>query len=177
MGHSEDLENQLNNEALKPRTDLADQAVFEAQERIREELKEIFGETSVKEMEPAMLIRINELIRNYGDPFPKEIMLKAARKFAEEDPLYNPKKPFGGLETTREHMNPSEKVFDQLTYRPENFTPEEKQEFLENLILSHSDILKNMITENPNGYYSEDMIPSKEEGTASAETISPAGMH
>ena len=41
MGHSEDLENQLNSEALKPRTDLADQAVFEAQERIRAELKTV----------------------------------------------------------------------------------------------------------------------------------------
>src|SRR3990172_3573719 len=83
MGHSEDLENQLNSEALKPGTDLADQAVFEAQERIRAELKtaqeqskdEYFTKININALNNDVLILLNELAKRFnGEPFSEEAM-------------------------------------------------------------------------------------------------------
>ena len=110
MGHSEDLENQLNSEALKPGTDLADQAVFEAQERIRAELKtaqeqskdEYFTKININEINDDVLIVLNELVKRFGgEPFSEEAM-NIAKEFyyqdnilLEGDKSYDPIRPEG----------------------------------------------------------------------------------
>ena len=110
MGHSEDLENQLNSEALKPGTDLADQAVFEAQERIRAELKtaqeqskdKYFTKINIDEINDDVLIVLNELAKRFnGEPFSEETM-NIAKEFyyqdnilLEGDKSYDPIRPEG----------------------------------------------------------------------------------
>ena len=110
MGHSEDLENQLNSEALKPRTDLADQAVFEAQERIRAELKtaqeqskdEYFTKININALNNDVLILLNELTKQFGgEPFSDEAINTAKEFYYENNQLldgdksYDPIRPEG----------------------------------------------------------------------------------
>ena len=110
MGHSEDLENQLNSEALKPGTDLADQAVFEAQERIRAELKtaqeqskdEYFTKININALNHDVLILLNELTKQFGgEPFSDETINTAKEFYYENNQLldgdksYDPIRPEG----------------------------------------------------------------------------------
>ena len=112
MGHSEDLEKniQFENEPDKPRTDLADQAVFEAQERNKAELKaaqekstdEYFTKIKIDEVNDNVLIMLNELTKRFnGEPFSEEA-INIVKEFyyqdnalLEGDKSYDPVRPEG----------------------------------------------------------------------------------
>ena len=142
MGHSEDLENQLNSETLKPRTDLADQAVFEAQERIRAELKtaqeqskdEYFTKINIDEINDDVLIVLNELAKRFhGEPFSEETM-NIAKEFyyqdntlLEGDKSYDPIRPEGDeKEFFIDQMMKYPDVFRQYVFK--NDRQEDRQE-------------------------------------------------
>ena len=151
MGHSEDLENQLNSEALKPRTDLADQAVFEAQERIRAELKtaqeqskdEYFTKINIDEINDDVLIVLNELAKRFnGEPFSEEAM-NIAKEFyyqdntlLEGDKSYDPIRPEGDeKEFFIDQMMKYPDVFRQYIFK--NDRQEDRQEEVSSDQVSH----------------------------------------
>lgn len=112
MGHSEDLEKniQFENEQKKPIIDLADQAVFEAQERIKAGLKEAqaqstdeyFTKINLDEANNDVLIVLNELAKRFnGEPFSEEAMNIVKEFYYQDNTLlegdknYDPVRPGG----------------------------------------------------------------------------------
>ncbi len=148
MGHSGNLENiQLQNQPEgEPKTDLADQAVFEAQERIRQELKEaqnqsddqFFSMINIGNLHSTALMVLHKLVE-LGDPFPKKLLMKEEVRTAQESPLYA----------------------DKMVYD----NPKERKEYIDEFLGLYSDKIKEWIAQNPNEYYTADLLPEKKSET------------
>ncbi|MEK7098075.1 MAG: hypothetical protein AAB906_04470 [Patescibacteria group bacterium] len=152
MGHSENLEDiiKIQDKADELKTDLADQAVAEAQERIKSKLESVGINT--KGISNESLIILDKLTKSgaVADFFPKIILDKAVEEIFKDDPLFNESKLDLKASVDREYIE-----------QPAFNTPEEKQTYITEFLGLHLDTIKDEIIKNPNKYYTEEFFPEE----------------
>lgn len=146
---------EIKNEENESRINLTDQAVVEAQERIKSKLESVGINT--KEISNESLIILDKLTRSEADAdlFPEIILDKASEKIIEETMKDNPS--FNDELLTHKASIEREYVDDQTAFD----TPEEKQAYVKEFSELHPDEAKDEIMKNPNKYYTEEFFPEE----------------
>lgn len=136
----------IQNEEEKLGTDLTEQAVAEAQERIKMELETAqvkskdgyFTKIKIRELNDDVLILLNELTKQFGEPFSEEVMNMAKEFYfknndlLEGDNSYDPIRPENEKEFFIEQIMKYPDVFRQCIF--ENSKRDNSQSFIESQV-------------------------------------------